>query len=266
MFSLTWLPKVLRDAGLKVEEYPGWETRGHGDVGRIKGVLCHHNADADSTEAHDHQHDIDLIANGRPDLGGPLSQLFLANDGVFTIVAAGVGWHAGKGNWQGVTDGNHSLIGIEADNAGLRDLPWPVVEMDAYARGCAAILEHIGAPVLMVAGHKEYALPHGRKSDPDFDMNAFRDRISRVIGSPIEPTVPSPVAVPNPTPTGPGKFRVHGVFPDTLAFRMAVGGERRGELPENTIVSELARDGNWMQVRTPAGYTGWVAGRFLAAA
>jgi hypothetical protein len=41
-FSLTWLPQVLLNAGLKVAEQPGWRTRGRGDVGTIKGVICHH--------------------------------------------------------------------------------------------------------------------------------------------------------------------------------------------------------------------------------
>ena len=33
-FSLTWLPTVLLDAGLRVAEQPGWQTRGRGDVAR----------------------------------------------------------------------------------------------------------------------------------------------------------------------------------------------------------------------------------------
>jgi hypothetical protein len=43
-YSLTWLPDVLKFAGLKVSLVPGWETRGRGDVGRIVGVICHHTA------------------------------------------------------------------------------------------------------------------------------------------------------------------------------------------------------------------------------
>jgi hypothetical protein len=46
VFSLTWLPEVLEDAGLKVAEHPGWRTRGRGDVGKIRGVICHHTAGA----------------------------------------------------------------------------------------------------------------------------------------------------------------------------------------------------------------------------
>ena len=45
-FSLTWLSRVLLDAGLKVAEQPGWKTRGRGDVGIVKGIICHHTAGA----------------------------------------------------------------------------------------------------------------------------------------------------------------------------------------------------------------------------
>ncbi len=53
--------------------------------------------------------------------------------------------------------------------------------MTAYKRGCAAILTHIGAKPIMCAGHKEYALPHGRKDDPDFDMVAFRTDVAALM-------------------------------------------------------------------------------------
>jgi len=53
--------------------------------------------------------------------------------------------------------------------------------MDAYKRGCAAILKHIHAQPIMCAGHKEYALPHGRKDDPNFDMNMFRKDVAKLM-------------------------------------------------------------------------------------
>jgi len=101
------------------------------------------------------------------------------------MIAAGKGWHAGRGLWQGVSDGNAHFIGIEAENTGEtkgpRADPWPKVQMDAYVRGCAAILTHIHAAPIMCAGHKEYALPHGRKDDPDFDMNQFREDVAKLM-------------------------------------------------------------------------------------
>ncbi|WLA68065.1 hypothetical protein [Bradyrhizobium diazoefficiens] len=35
-YSLTWLPGVLHDARLEVLEQPGWQTRGHGDMGEAR--------------------------------------------------------------------------------------------------------------------------------------------------------------------------------------------------------------------------------------
>src|SRR5205814_7364170 len=54
---------------------------------------------------------------------------------------------------------------------------WPEVQLDAYHRGVAAILKQIGARENMCCGHKEYALPKGRKSDPTFDMPQFRSAV-----------------------------------------------------------------------------------------
>ena len=38
-FSLTWLPQVLEEAGLKVAEAPGWRTRGRAEMGVVRGVM-----------------------------------------------------------------------------------------------------------------------------------------------------------------------------------------------------------------------------------
>jgi len=176
-YSLTWLPVVLRDAGLKVAETQGWADRGRAEMGTVRGVMCHHTGTATSDR---NMPTLNLLINGRPDLSGPLSQLGLARDGTFYVVAAGRANHAGGGSWKGITTGNSSFIGIEAENAGGRTDPWPEVQMDAYYRGVAAILKQIGAGVEMCCGHREYALPAGRKVDPVFDMDAFRATVHRI--------------------------------------------------------------------------------------
>lgn len=179
MYSLIWIPSVLRSHGLIVHEQPGWQTRGHGDVGPTKGVLCHHTAGPLKGNAPS----LGVVTKGRPDLSGPLAQLHLARDGTFTIVAAGLAYHAGKGNWQGITSGNTNFIGIEAENTGLKnDWPWPAVQMASYAKGVAAILTHVGAKPIMCAGHFEYALPQGRKGDPSFVIGN-RDQLKKAMNS-----------------------------------------------------------------------------------
>src|SRR5262245_65112840 len=172
--SLTWLPTVLLDAGLRVAEQPGWKTRGRGNVNTIKGVICHHTAGSRNGI----MPSLGVVTNGRADLPGPLSQLCLGRDGTFFVVAAGRCNHAGVGNWQGIATGNSSFIGIEAENTGQTTGPnadpWPAVQLDAYRRGVAAILTKIKGDAIMCCGHREYALPPRRKSDPTFDMDEFR--------------------------------------------------------------------------------------------
>jgi len=184
-FSLLWLPGVLRAWGLTVNEVPGWQNRGHGDEGQVLGVLCHHTCGP----LHGDLPDIHVLVDGRPDLGGPLCNVGLGRSGQYWMIAAGKGWHAGAGVWQGVHDGNAHFIGIEAENTGettgTRADTWPEVQMDAYKRGCAAILTHINASAIMCAGHKEYATPHGRKNDPNFDMVKFREDVRALMTRPL---------------------------------------------------------------------------------
>jgi peptidoglycan hydrolase-like protein with peptidoglycan-binding domain len=136
---------------------------------------------------------LNVLVNGRTDLAGPLAQLGLGRDGTYYVIAAGRANHAGTGSWQGITAGNTSFIGIEAENAGTADDEWPEVQMDAYRRGVAAILKHIGRGAEFCAGHKEYALPRGRKPDPLFDMNVFRAAVADIIKGAglVRPQIPA---------------------------------------------------------------------------
>lgn len=183
VYSLTWLPEVLESAGLKVAEQPGWRTRGVREMEVVKGVICHHTA----TPRDGNMPTLRVITDGRSDLRGPLSQLALGRDGTYYVVAAGLAQHAGKGDWRGIRTGNSNFIGIEAENRGTADDLWPDVQMDAYRRGVAAILAHIGAGAEMCCGHKEFALPHGRKNDPSFDMDAFRAGVAAAMSGAAAP-------------------------------------------------------------------------------
>ncbi len=183
-FSLTWLAQVLLDAGLKVSETDGWKSRGRGEMGAVKGVMCHHTATAKSAPGN--MPTLQMLIDGRSDLSGPLAQLGLGRDGTYFIVAAGRCNHAGIGNWQGISTGNSSFIGIEAENSGLPDNSWPDVQIDAYEHGVAAILKKIRANAIMCCGHKEYA--PGRKTDPSFEMKPFRMNVAAIMAG-VAPAV-----------------------------------------------------------------------------
>jgi peptidoglycan hydrolase-like protein with peptidoglycan-binding domain len=197
-YSLTWLPDVLGAAGLKVAPVDGWQDRGRGDVGQTLGVLCHHTVG----RRNHNMPSLQTLIKGRPDLSGPLAQLGLGRDGTFYVIAAGRCNHAGKGVWQHLTTGNTNFVGIEAENTGGRDdFPWPAVQVDAYQRGVAAILQHIGRSADFCAGHKEFALPAGRKNDPSLDMNVFRSAVAAILTG----SAPPPVLIPAREPGEDGR-------------------------------------------------------------
>lgn len=173
----TWLADVLRGAGCKVREVPGWQSRGK-ELVSIEGVVWHHTATGPSWTDRRVQ---DLLVDGRSDLAGPLSQLGLERDGTFVVVAAGKANHNGYGEW-----GNQA-IGIEAYNSGTGEA-WPAVQVDAFDRGTAAILAHLGRGADRCKGHKE--TDPNRKIDPaGIDMNQARQRVAHLITyrPPVEP-------------------------------------------------------------------------------
>lgn len=164
-----WLADVLRSAGLTVHEVPGWRARGK-ELRTIHGVVAHHTA---TSARWNDSAVVDLLVKGRPDVPGPLSQLGLRRDGSYDLIAAGRSNHNGYGQW-----GNDS-IGIEAYNDGIGE-PWPAVQIDAYERGVAAILRHLGLSADKVLGHRE--TDPKRKIDPaGIDMPSFRSRVATLI-------------------------------------------------------------------------------------
>lgn len=175
VYSLTWMADTLRRAGLQVREVPGWQNRGHGNVGPIVGVMLHHTA-GPATGDFPSQ---DVVVNGRPGLPGPLCNLGLTRSGVWVVVAAGLAYHAGSGYWGPAgTNGNTHTIGVEAESTGRGD--WTEVQHEAYPRGVAALLLRLGLGADRAVAHKEWAPT--RKIDPAGwrwgDMGGFRKDIA----------------------------------------------------------------------------------------
>ena len=161
----TWLPDVLKAAGLKCDVFPGAYQRGHGDFRDIWGIIIHHTGSNQATPASIAQH---------PQLG-LCSQLHLGRDGKYTLCGVGIAWHAGAGAWPGIqtNNANQVTIGIEAANDGRSG--WSKDQYDAYVTGVAAILNKLSRDSSRVIGHKEWAGPAQGKWDPGgVDMNAFR--------------------------------------------------------------------------------------------
>lgn len=168
------LERAVKNAGVKYKKVSGWASRGHGSMGRIDSIMCHHTAGPKSGNAPS----LNVVAYGRAGLSGPLSQLFLARDGTVYLVAAGVSYHAGRVSSNRYTN-SHS-IGIEAENTGVsNDSPWPAHQVAEYAKLCKALADEFNLPISRVVGHKEAT---SRKIDPSFSMASFRAKVGGAKG------------------------------------------------------------------------------------
>ena len=163
------LERAVKNAGVKYKKVSGWASRGHGTMGSIQSVICHHTAGPKSGNSPS----LNVVAYGRPGLSGPLAQLFLARDGTVYLVAAGISYHAGRVSSNRYA--NSHAIGIEAEATGLDS--WPAHQIEEYAKLCKALCKEFGLSVSRVQGHKEVAVPRGRKPDPNFNMSQFRKKV-----------------------------------------------------------------------------------------
>ena len=176
---LTDLADILKKAGLKVVEVAGWKTRGHGVMSSVKGIICHHTAGPATGD----YPSLNVVRDGRPDLKGPIAQLGLGRTGTWYVIAAGKAWHAGSTKDDSLY-GNSNAIGIEAEGVGLPatntgHAKWPEVQYQSYIKGVKALQKAYGVPTSRVLGHKEAAVPAGRKIDPNFSMAEFRTALNK---------------------------------------------------------------------------------------
>ena len=174
---LTNLATILREAGLNVTEVDGWKTRAHGPMTAVKSIICHDTAGPATGD----YPSLPIVRDGRPDLPGPLAQLGLGRSGTWFIIAAGLSYHAGV-----VIDpalfSNAYAIGIEAEGTGIPATDtghtyWPDRQYQSYLHGVRALKRAFDVPTEYVKGHKEIASPHGRKIDPNFSMQEFRNAL-----------------------------------------------------------------------------------------
>ncbi|KOG21815.1 N-acetylmuramoyl-L-alanine amidase [Streptomyces viridochromogenes] len=199
----------LTAEGLTVHEYPGWKTHNRDDetgkaFGPVVGVLIHHTAG---------RNDKDLCYRGRTGLPGPLSHAWLGKTAGLWLLGNGRANHAGLVDLdvvnalraevsplpkddQANTDGNDCLYGLEIENLGDGQDPYPVEQYRRAVLWAAALCRAHGWSERSVAGHKEV---QPGKIDPSFDMDVFRADVRAQLAK--GPTVV--VTAPKPTPSRP---------------------------------------------------------------
>lgn len=139
-------------------------------------------------------------------------------------------WHAGAGEWAGITDINSHSIGIELANTGSH--PFPEPQMQALETLLHGIMERWSIPPANVIGHSDMA--PARKSDPGSRFDWQRLALG---GLALWP------AAADTTPD-PGQFRTlarqagYGDHPDDLllhAFRLRFRPHASGPLAEHDL-------------------------------
>lgn len=174
------LPDVLRKAGLRVVEVPGWRefsrpesTGGFDPVGN----LWHHTGAKDTNPLSiedDMAYAKWLAQIGRSDLPAPLCQLSVGRDGTIYVCAAGRGNHAGTAKASGPVpagDGNALYIGWECQNTGTEG--WTGEQYEAMVKGAAATSTAYGWTAAANRAHKETSVT-GKWDPGALDMDEFR--------------------------------------------------------------------------------------------
>lgn len=174
---LTNAANILRAAGLRVVERPGWRNRDNGrDLRSARGLTVHHTAGSPNSSV---EGELRVLEKGRPGLSGPISQFMVARDGTWYCVAAGAANH-NKVGWAGPNSGygNSDLIGVECQHSGAGE-EWTDRQYGSVVRGVAALARGYGFRATRVAGHKEHQ--PGEKVDPSFSMSNFRAAVAAAI-------------------------------------------------------------------------------------
>lgn len=170
MPTIADFPDVLADMArpyryLEIQELPGARARGRPGFSPV-GAMYHHTAGA---RAGGPFASLRIVTFGRADLKNSLANVHRsrlhAGRVTLSVVSLNLCWHAGAGSWHGIV-GNARFWGLEAENDGIGEV-WQPEELTGDRVTLAAMLACTPHPSsVMLAGHREYARPIGRKIDP----------------------------------------------------------------------------------------------------
>lgn len=199
---MTDLAAIFKAENIPFIEHGDWRSRVRPGTFNPEGLIVHHTAST-GLEA-----SLNVVTNGRPDLNGPLCNVFIGG-GQLYLISAGRANHAGAGSSTVLSDlradkaptgtardrgleddvsgGNGLFVGFEVLSPGtgaILDQPtWALT-----VRASAAIVKHLGHPSPSRAiGHAEWTK---RKIDPEFghiaggahqEMNSIRAAMAKVL-------------------------------------------------------------------------------------
>jgi hypothetical protein len=183
------LAEIMRAAGLMVRELGNWRARRQINPPDFTpvGVMMRHTVGVGPASLQD------IVTNIK-------ANFHVERSGLINIVSGGRANHAGKGSRQVLDEvsrgvaplatasarrlpndimGNGFFYGFENENRGDGKAPWPEAQLDAMARGAAALCQRHCWSENRVISHAEW-----RSGQPDprgIDMNKFRARVARFL-------------------------------------------------------------------------------------
>jgi hypothetical protein len=168
---LTELPDWLSAAGLRVDVWPGWQTRSRSSGGyeQVLGIGIHH--DASSRTATENAVCAYAWSNAQD---RPIGAIRLNRDGHIVVGAAGATNTMGRGGPLKCSKGtiaqdkgNLYMVAIEAANTGVGE-EWSTPQLDAYIGMVHTLCDKLGLAHSDVFSHAGYCQPScpGRKIDP----------------------------------------------------------------------------------------------------
>ncbi len=158
----------------EVVSRPSPNTTPRGGVD-IDTIVLHHTASNDTAG------DLATLTSAAAEVS---SHYLIGRDGtIYQLVPDELqSWHAGESQLRGEPNVNPRSIGIEITNDGLGSTPFT----DAQYSALRALVPHLVAkydiPIENIVGHKEVAIPAGRKSDPaaNFDEGRVLAAVERL--------------------------------------------------------------------------------------
>jgi hypothetical protein len=184
----TSIAKRCRDAGLRVIEVAGWQTRGRPYDFRPRGSVNHHTAGGANGKTPSLNGVINGFAGSAP---GPLANALQSRepDGndIIYVVAAGVSNHAGRGGWRGLS-GNSSVFGLEIEHVGT--VPLPEGRQRIAARFHAAMAKGRWNAD-MVCQHREWNPANKIDAATRVDPGQFRTWVAEALKLPLPKPPPA---------------------------------------------------------------------------
>lgn len=185
---------ALHAHGVVVKEWPGWIGRGNGSSHDWRGGIVHHTATPYGSAIYPNQNAA--LANGRPDLQGPLCNFAGNADGTLTIIADGVANHAGAsggyamGPLPTTSNFNRLVMGLEIVYPGTSPMT-----NEQYHTACiwARVVADVagGGNIESIRAHAETSITG--KWDPGdapghtINMAQFRADAKNIFSQPPEP-------------------------------------------------------------------------------